>query len=148
MPKGPKPRPILERFLEKFKVNLKTGCWEWTSTCAGAGYGILFSHHVKGKVRFVYAHRFSYQQFVGPIPEGQEIDHICKNKKCVFYKHLRTVTHRENMLSGDTVAGHFAKRTHCIRGHEFTKENTHIHSKGYRVCKACWSFYHKKYKDR
>lgn len=43
------------------------------------------------------AHRFSYEAHKGPIPEGLEIDHVCRNRSCVNPEHLRAVTRRENM---------------------------------------------------
>jgi len=146
----PKRRPILERFLEKFKVNLVTGCWEWTGTRAGTryhegiGYGILFSHKDKGRTRFVAAHRFAYQHFIGEIPKGLEVNHLCNIPYCVNPSHLETITHRENILKGETIAAINASRTHCPHGHEYTKENTHIDKEGNRECRACWTLFRDK----
>ncbi len=72
------------------KVEKGAGCWEWTgSKCKGHG-------HLGVEGRTVYAHRFSYELLVGPIPEGLVIDHMCHNKACVNPGHLRAVTTKQN----------------------------------------------------
>jgi hypothetical protein len=85
-----------------------------------------------------YAHRAVYEMEVGPIADGLEIDHLCRNRGCVNPAHLEPVTHKENVLRGATVPGLNAVKTHCLRGHEFDEENTrHIARNGRRVCRAC-----------
>jgi hypothetical protein len=95
------------------------------------------------------AHRVAYEMLVGTIPKGLDLDHICHNgsgcgggescphRRCVNPDHLEPVTHRENMLRGETVAAMHARKTHCIHGHEFTPENTRIKRDGSRNCRAC-----------
>jgi len=92
------------------------------------------------------AHRFSYQLLVGNIPEGLEIDHLCRNKICVNPAHLEAVTHLTNMRRGDHNRGrHHAAKTHCPKGHEYTPENTYTSHRALsdgtvglsRFCRAC-----------
>lgn len=66
-------------------------CWEWTGSRFATGYG---QFTVGGKP--VFAHRFAYATFVGPIPEGLEIDHLCMNRPCCNPAHLEAVTGAEN----------------------------------------------------
>lgn len=83
------------------------------------------------------AHRAMYEAFVGPIPEGLTIDHLCRRPACVNPAHLEAVTMRENTLRADTASTRNAAKTHCLRGHPFDPENTGIGGKGERVCLAC-----------
>lgn len=128
-------RPAEERFWEKVDQDGPNGCWIWTGTKNEQGYGrfALFCR----PTRQVRAYRYSYELLVGPIPEGLELDHLCRNRGCVNPDHLEPVTHRENTLRGFNPAGMNARKTHCIHGHEFTEKNT-IHTKrGGRHCRAC-----------
>jgi hypothetical protein len=71
------------------------GCWLWTGAKHALGYG-----QQRIDWRIVPAHRFSYELLVGPIPEGLQIDHLCRVPSCVRPSHLEPVTHRENGLRG------------------------------------------------
>lgn len=72
-----------------------TPCWVWTGAKQSAGYGAL---RVDGRV--VLAHRHAYEQAVGPIPAGLQLDHLCRVTDCVNPEHLEPVTNRENVLRG------------------------------------------------
>lgn len=136
----------IKRFTSDFnrfisKVNKNSGkffngieCWEWTAGKDTGGYG-LFDLDQKS----IKAHRFSYEYFIGSIPDDMFIDHMCKNHPCVNPNHLRIVTPRINAIENNCgpTAINFLK-THCIRGHEFTKENTYIvRGSNVRQCKKC-----------
>lgn len=69
-------------------IGVPSGCWEWIESTA-YGYARDFSH------------RLSYQIFVGPLIEGLELDHLCKNTKCVNPEHLEQVSHRTNIRRRD-----------------------------------------------
>ncbi len=83
-----------------------SGCWLWTGALNG-GYGRI--HHSPGRV--LYTHRAAYELLVGPVPEGMDLDHLCRNRACCNPDHLEPVTRRENLLRGDTLtAAHAADR--------------------------------------
>lgn len=123
-------KSLVERFTERFLIG--DGCWEWQTATGSKGYG-AFSD---GK-RSLLAHRFSYELFVGPIPEGLQIDHLCRNRKCVRPDHLEAVTQQVNMSRGESFSAINGRKTHCKRGHEFSPENTYLTSFGSRQCKTC-----------
>jgi len=87
--------------------------------------------------RVEQAHRIAHRLWVGPIGANMEIDHLCRNRACVNPEHLECVPHRENMRRSDTIFGANARKTKCVRGHEFTAQNTRITTAGSRFCRAC-----------
>lgn len=108
------------------------GCWVWTGSKNAKDYG----HFADGNGGSVPAHRASYEMAVGPIPDGYQIDHLCRNHSCVRPEHLQAVTHTENQLRGVAFSGMNARKTHCVNGHELTPENSYGY-KGRRQCKTC-----------
>lgn len=112
------------------------GCWLWTGALNWGGYGAVVRGTRPNQRRWM-AHRFVYEIFVGPIPEGLDIDHLCRVRHCVNPDHLEPVTRRENLLRGQTVTAMRAAQTHCVNGHEFTTQNTYRYSDGTRKCRAC-----------
>lgn len=107
-------------------------CWEWTGAINGSGYGNAWLH---GKVR--RAHRVVYEVLVGPIPAGLELDHLCRNRKCVRPEHLEPVSHKVNSLrSSSPVAGSGAV-TQCPKGHPYDAANTKTTRDGARQCRIC-----------
>ncbi len=121
----------VERFKAKTKV-LDSGCWEWQGEILANGYGRIYDHQKRH-----LAHRWSYIHHVGPIPDDLVIDHECNNPRCVNPDHLRPMTQQENVLRSETdLAAINARKTHCIRGHEFDSANTYMQS-GTRQCRKC-----------
>jgi HNH endonuclease len=115
------------------KVDTSGACWLWTGQKTRLGYG-----YVKWRQRSMLPHRVAYQLLVGPIPDGLELDHLCRNRLCVNPNHLEPVDHRSNILRGESPCAVNAKKTHCIHGHELTKENTYIRTgEPGRKCKEC-----------
>lgn len=107
-------------------------CWEWTSGRTAAGYGRFYL----AKRKPVYAHRYTWELLRGSIPDGLQIDHLCRNRACCNPDHLEPVTNRENGLRGVGAAAVNARKTHCKHGHEFTPENTYEGPRG-RQCRRC-----------
>lgn len=129
----------IERFNAKWGLTLD-GCWQWTAAASPTGYG----HFWNGE-RVVAAHRWAYEYFVGPIPEGLEIDHLCRNRSCVNPQHLDPVLHVANVRRSG-IDGR--SEQHCRNGHEFTSENTYTHERtGYRQCRACRAV-HSRYRKK
>lgn len=115
------------RFVEK----TDDGCWRWTGSLDHGGYSRFNIRHGEQ----VSAYRFSYEQLVGPIPDGLHLDHVaergCRHRDCVNPAHLEPVTQAENNRRTG------ARKTHCKRGHERTPENTATRRDGSHYCKAC-----------
>lgn len=84
------------------------------------------------------AHRVSYEWEFGPIPDGLQIDHLCRNRACILPEHLEAVTQQENMRRGTLHLVYEARRTatHCVHGHAFDQANTYPY-RGARQCLAC-----------
>lgn len=108
-------------------------CWLWIGFRQREGYG-RFSPE---KTRTCLAHRWSYEHANGPIPNGLEIDHLCRNPPCVNPKHLEPVTERVNTLRGVGPTARNARKTHCVQGHPFTPDNTILRPHGGRTCRVC-----------
>lgn len=118
------------KFMEKVSKD-PTGCWLWTGSLDTPGYGTVGSDSRKW-----LAHRVAYRLFVGPIPDGLTIDHLCRVRHCVNPDHLEPVTNAENIRRGMSPSAINARKTHCTHGHEFTPENTRITPQG-RKCRIC-----------
>ena len=125
---GAKRAPAIERFERHYIPEPNTGCWLWfgAQTC---GYG---SFRIDGKAHL--AHRFSYQSFVGEIPEGLELDHLCRVRCCVNPEHLEPVTRMENLRRSPIFDGN---KTHCPHGHAYNEENTIWFDGNCRMCRTC-----------
>lgn len=119
---------------QRWLIDETTGCWIWLLSKTRDGYGQSWD----SELRIVRcAHIINYEKEHGPVPNGLELNHTCKNRCCVNPAHLEAVTHKYNVLVGDGFSAKNSKQTHCKRGHEFTKENTHIRNDGARQCKIC-----------
>lgn len=133
-------RDLRQRLLSKAVVDWDTGCWIWTASINMHGYGQISVKCSDGKFRPRRAHRVSYQMLMGPIPDGLQLDHLCRNRACINPAHLEPVTNRENTIRGDGPSINSRRlrgRTHCKNNHPFDESNTYIDPLGKRVCRAC-----------
>lgn len=112
-----------DRFWSKAIPEPNSGCWLWLGGVNNQGYGLI--HNVD---RMSLAHRFAFLA-TAPIPVGLEIDHKCRNSRCVNPAHLEPVTHKVNMER--------AGKTHCHRGHALTPENRSTRRGRNGDCLAC-----------
>lgn len=105
------------------------GCWPWAGKIQSvARYG-LYGRRL--------AHRVAYTLAVGPIPEGMEIDHLCRNRACVNPAHMEPVTHRMNALRGEGVGAVHSRKATCPNGHAY--ELSYPSDHGRRRCRRCRS---------
>lgn len=125
------------------RFGFKTDCWIWTGGKFRQGYGLFVLNGLNTK-----AHRVAWKIHTGRDPDGQ-IDHLCHDPRtceggfgcphraCVNPDHLACVSQKENVLRGGGPTAINAQKTHCVRGHEFTPENTVLDSGGWRQCRQC-----------
>lgn len=109
-----------------------TGCWLWTASLGPKGYGRAFVGHRQRRP----AHVVAWELLRGPVPDGRQLDHLCRVRSCVNPDHLEPVTNRENVLRGQGPSAQNARKTHCKRGHELNEANAYS-GRGYRECRAC-----------
>ena len=125
----------LEKRIESFVERVPfSGCWIWTGSLFWTGYGQIT---IDGYPHT--AHRTVYEHFVGKIPQGMWIDHLCRVRCCVNPQHLEPVLPRENTLRGETLARKNFEKTHCKNGHILAGENLYMRPDGARGCRACKS---------
>ena len=120
-------RPRTDSFEQYFENNI-IGCWLWIGGVTNNGKGGTYPYYRRWR-----AHRVSYQRYVGPIPDGTELDHLCRNTLCVRPEHLEAVTKTENIRRGVSPTAINRRKTKCVRGHEFSRTD----KRGYRVCYSC-----------
>ena len=123
-------KPAIERLERKLDRDPLTGCWNWTGVRVRGLYGLIRVGET-GNWRKAYVHRVSYEHHVGPIPEGLELDHLCRNPRCANPAHLEPVTHGENCSR--------ARMVTCKAGHDLrVDENCDWDALGRRRgCKVC-----------
>ena len=121
------------------------GCWLWTGPHGTRdGYGKFQPSPGQPKVM---AHRWAYEAFIGPIPDGYQLDHLCHtndagcpggpdcgHRRCCNPAHLEPVTASENTIR----QRHFERaKTECPRGHPYVGDNLIAGSDGRRRCRTC-----------
>jgi hypothetical protein len=107
---------VLDRYVE---MEPTSGCYLWRGARMSQGYGMF---------RYGTAHRWMYQQTVGPVGDDQDVHHKCRTRCCVNPKHLEALSRREH---------NSWKRSHCKRGHALVGENVQLTKEGWQNCRAC-----------
>ena len=130
-------REIRPRLFKRLSIGGWDACWEWKGA-KSRGHG-----QVGYRYKLLQVHRVAYTLWREPIPDGLTIDHLCRNRACANPRHLEVVPMRENVLRGAGPTAGNAYKTHCIRGHEFTPENTYQRpGTHYRECRICKKAFH------
>lgn len=109
-----------ERFFRYVEVR-RNGCWQWTG--ARTGDKRNYAAFQEGTRKTVRAHRWAYEHWVGPIPKGLVLDHLCRNTLCVNPEHLEPVTSGENVLRGVGFTARNKAKRRCKYGHPLVGEN-------------------------
>jgi hypothetical protein len=131
-----KKKTLSQLFWER--VDKSDSCWNWKGSINAGGYGVFTFGGRSGKK--LYGHRVSYEIHKGNIPSNLEIDHLCRNRKCVNPDHLEAVTRSINTLRGigpKLLSQINGSKTHCKHGHEFNESNTIYRKNGGRKCREC-----------
>ncbi len=144
-----KPKPLMDRFMRFVSPEPNTGCWLWIGASNSTGYGfIAYRGNAYG------AHRMSHELYKGPIPDGFEIDHLCRVKSCVNPDHLEAVLPRVNLLRSTVQEVNRRlqlAKTHCPHGHPYSGDNLviakvkHTRSGTQRICRTCRNACQRKY---
>ncbi len=125
------PRPIRERFDEKWIPEPNTGCWLWLGKLTPLGYS-----RIRNPVG-AFGHRVAWELYRGPIPAGMVIDHICRERSCVNPDHLRVVSRRTNAVENSLCfVAINAQKKRCVHGHIFDRLRVHGNRK-FRACSKC-----------
>jgi len=119
-----------DRFWKKVDIQDVESCWNWTGSLMSKGYG-QFSVGPRVGHKNLRAHRVAYELTAGTIPSGMDLDHLCRNRRCVNPAHLEPVSASVN----NKRAG--AARTHCARGHAMETGNIAKGRNGTKECRAC-----------
>lgn len=120
------------------------GHWIWQGPTLSSdperAYGVLFLGP-NSKPRTVLAHRYSYELAKGPVPEGTELDHLCRIVRCVNPDHLEAVPHRTNLRRGVSPSATHTRKTTCPNGHPYDTTT----KRGTRQCATCRAEYAREY---
>lgn len=134
--------PLEDRFWPK--VHKTESCWIWMGTRNEQGYGHMKLRRGVNEAYTAMAHRVSVELHGRTIPPGMQVDHLCRNRRCVNPAHLDIVTPAENTRRS---AGN-ASKTHCKYGHAFAGTNLFIDRNGtHRRCRICMRAEAHKYRD-
>jgi hypothetical protein len=129
---GVAPTPVADRIRGSVVID-EAGCWVWQKF-THYGYGKIYvGSHTAGDRRSASAHRVSYETFVGPIPDGFQIDHLCRNTACVNPEHLQAVSPQLNAIRR---AAHNQGYEVCPRGHRLTARTKYLR-RGHPSCRLC-----------
>lgn len=106
-------------------------CWMWL------GGGGRYGRFAAGPNKSQSAHIWAWEQDHGTVPEGLELDHLCRVRYCIRPSHLEAVTHAENLRRGMGLSQVTARTGVCQRGHQLIGENVTYKKNGDRQCRTC-----------
>lgn len=128
---GPLPKTSIERFASKVALQ-DDGRLIWLGGTTRGGYGTFDAETGHSAQKKAMSHRWIFEYHGGHIPEGHDIDHLCRNRACVHPDHLEPVTRAENIRRAAAI------KTHCPSGHAYTPENTYVRpGTVHRKCRTC-----------
>lgn len=131
MEKGGLMTTVVDRVITRLDCSTD-GCWIWPGSKTPGGYGT-----VSDGPKTRYVHRVMYEMFVGPIPAGFDLDHLCRTRSCARPDHLEAVNRSTNLMRGAHRSALAVQTGKCLNGHEYTPDNTYVTKRGTRTCKAC-----------
>lgn len=133
---------IAARILDGVMFEPNSGCWLWERHIKNNGYGTIT---IKDGGRWLtkHAHRVSFQAFVGPVPDGLDLDHKCRVRSCVNPDHLEPVTRSVN-LSRSPIMNRQLGKAHCPAGHLYSG----LDNRGARICHKCLAANAKAFRER
>lgn len=132
----------IERFTSRFVERGPDDCWEWTGAKTRDGYGTFWPDGRAGGKQ--YGMRFSYEHYVGPIPDGLTLDHLCRNKGCVNPAHLEPVTMQANLRRGEGWTVDDAGQWFCSKGHAIDEAVQARRG----TCVECFNSYKREWRKR
>lgn len=133
----------MKQLLRNVQVDPVSGCWLYIRWRKADGYA-----HITRNYKVIYAHRYVYEQLIGPIPEGMTIDHVCHtmecptpgklcpHRRCCNPMHLQLATGKENTLRSQGPAAMNSIKQVCPKGHPYDEKNTCFRNKR-RYCRTC-----------
>ena len=124
------------------KVEKTKSCWIWKGSKTSLGYGDFSIDDIR-----IASHRYVFFRKYGYLPKGLVLDYLCRNRACVNPVHLEPITAKENVLRGIGPSALNKKKTHCVRGHEFTSKNTR-YNKGRRICIKCKEYHYRNNEEK
>lgn len=125
-------RSLFDRVFDKIQTDTSTGCWMWTaSVSGGGGYGQVWVGANGPGSPMRAAHIVVWELLVGPVPDGLQLDHLCRVRRCCNPSHLEPVTQAENIRRGVSPPAVNARKSVCPKGHPLSQRS------GGRYCATC-----------
>lgn len=137
---------INEMFLLNITKLSCMDCWIWHGNRTNMGYGRII---VKGDA--YYAHRLSYEFYVGSLSKENFVCHTCDIPQCVNPSHLFVGSHKDNMAdmaNKGRAKNQHKNKTHCVNGHSLSSDSTYVNKHGHRVCRICAYKNHHKFRNK